>query len=55
MNEVQIREGDAVLSGNLTIPENAVGLVLFAHRFNMGLLADRLLHDGCGCLASARL
>jgi putative phosphoribosyl transferase len=31
MNEVQIQTGRAVLSGNLTIPENAVGLVLFAH------------------------
>src|SRR6266498_4027193 len=31
MNEVQIQAGRAVLSGNLTIPENAVALVLFAH------------------------
>jgi putative phosphoribosyl transferase len=31
MNEVQIPAGHAVLSGNLTIPDNAVGLVLFAH------------------------
>src|SRR5213080_4241374 len=31
MSEVQIPAGHAVLSGNLTIPENAVGLVLFAH------------------------
>src|SRR5438046_2377111 len=31
MNEVQIHAGHAVLSGNLTIPDNAVGLVLFAH------------------------
>ena len=31
MNEVQIRERDAVLSGNLTVPENAAALVLFAH------------------------
>src|SRR6266404_940274 len=31
MNEVQIQVGRAVLSGNLTIPENASGLVLFAH------------------------
>jgi putative phosphoribosyl transferase len=89
MNEVQIHAGRAVLSGNLTIPENAVGLVLFAHgsgssrhsprnqfvartlndaslatllfdlltqheeaidmrtgehRFNIGLLAERLVH-----------
>src|SRR6478736_6913813 len=31
MSEVQIPAGRAVLSGNLTIPENAIGLVLFAH------------------------
>ena len=31
MNEVQIQAGRAVLPGNLTIPENAVALVLFAH------------------------
>ena len=31
MSEVQIPAGHAVLSGNLTIPDNAVGLVLFAH------------------------
>src|SRR5215216_1409915 len=31
MNEVQIHAGRAILSGNLTIPENAVALVLFAH------------------------
>ena len=31
MNEVQIQAGHAVLSGNLTIPENAIALVLFAH------------------------
>jgi dienelactone hydrolase len=89
MNEVQIQAGHAVLSGNLTIPQNAGALVLFAHgsgssrhsprnqfvartlndaglgtllfdlltpdeeaidmrtrehRFNIGLLAQRLLH-----------
>jgi dienelactone hydrolase len=89
MNQVQIQEGRAVLSGDLTIPENAVALVLFAHgsgssrhsprnqfvartlndaglatllfdlltqeeeaidiqtrehRFNIGLLAERLVH-----------
>jgi putative phosphoribosyl transferase len=89
MNEVQIQAGHAVLSGNLTIPQNAGVLVLFAHgsgssrhsprnqyvartlndaglgtllfdllmpdeeaidmrtrehRFNIGLLAERLLH-----------
>ena len=31
MREVQIQAGHAVLPGNLTIPENAVALVLFAH------------------------
>lgn len=31
MNEVQIQSGHAVLSGDLTIPDNAVALVLFAH------------------------
>jgi putative phosphoribosyl transferase len=31
MNDVQIQARRAVLSGNLTIPENAVALVLFAH------------------------
>src|SRR5438094_6483041 len=31
MSEVRIPAGHAVLSGNLTIPENAVALVLFAH------------------------
>jgi putative phosphoribosyl transferase len=31
MNEVQIRAGRAVLSGNLYIPEGATALVLFAH------------------------
>jgi dienelactone hydrolase len=89
MTEVQIPSGRAVLSGNLTIPENAMALVLFAHgsgssrhsprnqfvgrtlnraglgtllfdlltpeeealdiytrehRFNIGLLAERLVH-----------
>jgi putative phosphoribosyl transferase len=89
MTEVQIPAGRAVLSGNLTIPENAVSLVFFAHgsgssrhsprnqfvartlnrsglgtllfdlltpeeealdlytrehRFNIGLLAERLVH-----------
>src|SRR6266513_4668964 len=89
MNEVQIRAGHAVLSGNLTIPDGADALVLFAHgsgssrhsprnqfvartlndaglgtllfdlltqeeealdmrtrehRFNIGLLAERLVH-----------
>src|SRR6478609_1946902 len=31
MNELQIQAGHAVLSGNLTIPEDAAALVLFAH------------------------
>jgi len=31
MTEVQIPAGRAVLLGNLTIPENAIALVLFAH------------------------
>jgi dienelactone hydrolase len=31
MTEVQIPAGRNVLSGNLTIPENAIALVLFAH------------------------
>jgi putative phosphoribosyl transferase len=31
MNDVQIQARRAVLPGNLTIPENAVALVLFAH------------------------
>ena len=31
MNEVQIPAGRAVLSGDLTIPENTIALVLFAH------------------------
>ena len=89
MSEVQIHAEHAVLSGNLTIPENATALVLFAHgsgssrhsprnqfvagtlndaglatllfdlltqeeeaidiqtrqhRFNIGLLAERLVH-----------
>ena len=89
MTEVQIPAGRAVLWGNLTIPENAIALVLFAHgsgssrhsprnqfvertlnraslgtllldlltpeeealdiytrehRFNIGLLAERLVH-----------
>src|SRR5205809_3169851 len=30
MNEVEIQAGHAVLSGNLSIPEGAVALVLFA-------------------------
>src|SRR6266571_8298769 len=89
MNEVQIHAGRTVLSGNLTVPDEATALVLFAHgsgssrhsprnqfvahtlndaglatllfdlltpdeeaidmhtrehRFNIGLLAERLVH-----------
>lgn len=31
MNEMQIQNGHAVLSGTLIIPNNAIALVLFAH------------------------
>src|SRR5438876_7072014 len=31
MSEIQLQAERAVLSGSLTIPENAIGLVLFAH------------------------
>jgi putative phosphoribosyl transferase len=31
MSDVQIKAGREVLPGNLTIPENAIGLVLFVH------------------------
>src|SRR6516225_5358237 len=31
MSGVQIKAGREVLPGNLTIPENAIGLVLFVH------------------------
>jgi putative phosphoribosyl transferase len=31
MSEVQIHSGRVILPGNLTIPENAIALVLFAH------------------------
>lgn len=41
MNEVQIRAGRAVLSGNLIIPENAVALVLFAHGSGSGRHSPR--------------
>ena len=89
MNEVEIEAGPAILSGNLTIPDGAIALILFAHgsgssrhsprnqfvarilndarlatllfdlltreeeaidirsrehRFNIGLLAERLVH-----------
>jgi dienelactone hydrolase len=41
MNEVQIPAGHVVLSGNLTIPDNAVGLVLFAHGSGSGRHSPR--------------
>jgi len=41
MSEVQIPAGRAVLSGNLTISENAVGLVLFAHGSGSGRHSPR--------------
>ena len=41
MNEVQIRAGRAVLSGNLIIPENAVALVLFVHGSGSGRHSPR--------------
>jgi putative phosphoribosyl transferase len=31
MNEVRIQAGPAVLAGNLSIPDGAIGLVLFVH------------------------
>ena len=57
MTEVQIPAERAVLSGNLTIPENTKALVLFAHgsgssRFSTRnrLVADRLRAAGLGTL-----
>jgi dienelactone hydrolase len=41
MNDVQIQAGHAVLSGNLTVPENVVGLVLFAHGSGSGRHSPR--------------
>jgi dienelactone hydrolase len=41
MTEVQIPSGRAVLSGNLTIPENAMALVLFAHGSGSSRLSPR--------------
>jgi dienelactone hydrolase len=52
MSEVYIPAGHAVLSGNLTIPDNAVGLVLFAHGSGSSRhsprnqLVARTLNDG---------
>src|ERR1700758_5568049 len=53
MNEVQIQSGRAVLSGNLTIPQKAVALVLFAHGSGSSrhsprnLFVARTLNDAC--------
>ena len=41
MTEVQIPAGRAVILGNLTIPENAVALVLFAHGSGSSQLSPR--------------
>jgi len=41
MTEVQIPAGRAVLSGNLTIPESAIALVLFAHGSGSSRLSPR--------------
>src|SRR6266702_1919584 len=41
MTEIQIPAGRAVLSGNLTIPENAMALVLFAHGSGSGRHSPR--------------
>jgi putative phosphoribosyl transferase len=41
MNDVQIQAGNAVLSGNLTIPENPVALVVFAHGSGSGRHSPR--------------
>jgi putative phosphoribosyl transferase len=57
MNEVQIQAGQAVLSGNLIVPENAVVLVLFAHGSGSSrhsprnqFVARTLNHAGLGTL-----
>jgi Dienelactone hydrolase and related enzymes len=41
MTELQIPAGRALLSGNLTIPENAIALVLFAHGSGSSRLSPR--------------
>ena len=41
MNEVQIQAGRAVLAGNLTIPEDTIALVLFAHGSGSGRHSPR--------------
>jgi putative phosphoribosyl transferase len=57
MNQVQIQAGQAVLSGNLIVPENAVALVLFAHGSGSSrhsprnqFVARTLNHAGLGTL-----
>jgi len=57
MTDVQIPAGRAVLSGNLTIPENAMALVLFAHGSGSSrhsprnqFVARTLNHAGLGTL-----
>ena len=57
MTEVQIPAGRAVLLGNLTIPENAMSLVLFAHGSGSSwhsprnqFVARTLNHAGLGTL-----
>jgi putative phosphoribosyl transferase len=57
MNEVQIQAGQAALSGNLIVPENAVALVLFAHGSGSSrhsprnqFVARTLNHAGLGTL-----
>jgi putative phosphoribosyl transferase len=57
MTEVQIPAGSAILLGNLSIPENAMGLVLFAHGSGSSrhsprnqFVARTLNHAGLGTL-----
>src|SRR5436309_470152 len=57
MSEVQIQAGRAVLSGSLTIPKNAIALVLFAHGSGSSrhsprnqFVARTLNHAGLGTL-----
>jgi putative phosphoribosyl transferase len=41
MGEVHILAGRAILAGNLSIPENATALVLFAHGSGSSLYSPR--------------
>jgi putative phosphoribosyl transferase len=57
MNEVQFSAGPAILSGNLTIPTNAVAMILFAHGSGSSrhsprnqFVARTLNHAGLGTL-----